>query len=413
MHTLEYSIRAICIGDCAGFSHVIEQLSERDDIELVDSGADDLAPVSGADVVLLAAAADESVVASALDRVADRAALPIVLVVPTATPQILDSALLHAAFDVVTVDAPPAAIAFSLRRAAASRAHRPPAPGMQGRSGYGQVVSVFSTKGGVGTTTIAANMAAAAVARLGVRTLLVDLDLTGGDATLLFGMQPTRTIIDIALGQGDLDPGKLEGFVTRHASGLEVLAAPIRQQDAQLVRAERVHDVIGVARESYGLVVVDLQRHLDDNMLAALDRSSDVLVVASPDIASVRSAHTSMEMLADVRFPEGRTRLVMNRAGSSVGMSLGEIERVLHQRARYCIPSDRLVPLSANQGTPVVLSHPGSRIGTSITQLARGVLAEAGTPSSGGPRKHGPRVRFRRRPAGDAARSNPTATVKA
>lgn len=384
MEELEHLIRVYAVGDCAGFAHMLEQLGDVDGVEMsigeAELGPIAIEPAAGGspDVVMLAVSSVDARFQDAFVALQASTSSPVVLVAPAPTAELLDVALEIGAFDVVATGSTVEAVSFVVRRAAQAstgslpRVDRAPQARPAAR---GRVISLFSTKGGVGTTTVAVNIAASFASRSALRTLLIDLDLVGGDAALLFGITPRRTIVDVALSQGDLDAGKLAGFVTRHQCGLDILAAPIRQRDGVLVRPERVLDIVGVARDSYDVVVIDMQRHLDDTMYAALDRTDDVLVVATPDIATVRGARESMELLAEVQFPSEHCHLTMNRAGSSVGMGMEEVERVLGVDARYAIPSDRLVPLSGNQGTPVTLAAPRGAVATSIAAIADDLVA--------------------------------------
>src|SRR5258708_9590832 len=115
----------------------------------------------------------------------------------------------------------------------------------------GRVVTIFSPKGGTGKTVVATNLAAAFVKKEGRRTLLLDLDLQFGDAAIGLGLEPEKTIYDLMVAPGELDSEKLAGYVTKHASGLDVLAAPLRPEDAELVTEGKVTNLLDAHPGAY------------------------------------------------------------------------------------------------------------------------------------------------------------------
>src|SRR5581483_10640387 len=120
-----------------------------------------------------------------------------------------------------------------------------------------KILTIVSPKGGTGKTVFATNLAAAFAERLGLRTLLLDLDLQFGDTAIMFGQEPTRTLYDLVIAPGELDSEKLAGYVTRCSDRLELLAAPLRPENADLVGDARLPRLFEVARERYDVVVVD------------------------------------------------------------------------------------------------------------------------------------------------------------
>ena len=145
-------------------------------------------------------------------------------------------------------------VVFAIRKAAHAgrRAQRRP-------TADGRIVTVFSPKGGTGKTVIATNLAAALAKHDGKRTLLLDLDLQFGDAAIMLGIEPDKTIHDLVAAPGELDSEKLAGYTTRHASGLDVLPAPLRPEDAELVTEAKLARLLEVAQR---VLRRDRRRHL-------------------------------------------------------------------------------------------------------------------------------------------------------
>src|SRR5262249_57186131 len=120
----------------------------------------------------------------------------------------------------------------------------------------GRVVPVFSPKGGTGKTVTATNLGAA-LAKQGRKTLLLDLDLQFGDAAIVMGVEPEKTVYDLVVAPGELDFEKLAGYTTKHPCGLDILPAPLRPEDAELVTESKITRLLEVAREAYDVIVVD------------------------------------------------------------------------------------------------------------------------------------------------------------
>jgi pilus assembly protein CpaE len=233
---------------------------------------------------------------------------------------------------------------------------------------------VFSPKGGTGKTVISTNLATALAKREGRRTLLLDLDLQFGDAAIVLGMEPEKTIYDLVVAPGELDPEKLAGYVTRHKSGLDVLAAPMRPEDAELIVESKVTALIEVARASYDAIVVDTSPFFHGPMLATLDRTDELLVLCGLDVPTLKNVRLALQTLELLSFPTSRVRFVLNRANTKVGLSKKEVETALKVQIGVELPSDRQVPVSVNQGNPIVLSDSGSDFAKALYALAKTIV---------------------------------------
>jgi pilus assembly protein CpaE len=256
-----------------------------------------------------------------------------------------------------------------------------------GRSGPGRVFTVFCPKGGTGKTVLATNLAAALARLEGRRTLLLDLDLQFGDAAVVLGMEPERTVADLMIAPGKLDGEKLASYTVPHASGLELLAAPIRPEDAELVTEANLTQLLEIARERFDVVVVDTPPFFHAPLLATLDRTDLLLLLCGLDVPTLRNVRLSLRTLELLSFPGERVRVVLNRANSKVGLKPAEVETALAAQIRFHLPSDRAVPLSVNQGSPAVLAEPRSEFARAIAGLARTLAPADGKTASGAPRR--------------------------
>jgi pilus assembly protein CpaE len=237
----------------------------------------------------------------------------------------------------------------------------------------GKIITVFSPKGGTGKTVIATNLAAALAKEDGRRTLLLDLDLQFGDAAIMLGIEPEKTIFDFVNAPGELDPDKLAGYTTKHKTGLDILPAPLRPEDAELVTEAKLGRLLEVARACYDVIVVDTSPFFHGPMLATLDQSDDLLLVCGLDVPTIKNVRLSLQTLQLLSFPVERVRVVLNRANSNVGMKKGEVEAALETKIRFEVPSDR-VPLAVNRSNPAVLSDPKSDFGRAVREMAKNLL---------------------------------------
>jgi Flp pilus assembly CpaE family ATPase len=262
------------------------------------------------------------------------------------------------------------------RRASAMTAQAMPSSSRAGREAH--VFTVFSTKGGSGKTVIATNLAVS-FARLGLRTLLVDLDLHSGDDALVLGLSPRWTVLDLVQSPGDLDAEKLAGFVTRHSSGVDLLPAPTRPDEEELVAIDRLEPLLEVTRRSYDAVVIDTSSSFSPATLLAIDHTDTLILVGASDVPTIKSLKIALETLDLLEMTLPDTRILMNRSGAKVGLEDRDVERTLRREITYTLPSDKAIPVSVNRGQPVVVDNPKSRVARSLQEIAQSLQAAVGS----------------------------------
>lgn len=240
--------------------------------------------------------------------------------------------------------------------------------------GQARVVSVFSTKGGVGKSVIASNLAAVMAAEQGKSVALLDLDLEFGDDALMLGLEPTRTIYDAVQAFDRLDAQLLEGFMSVHSSGARVLLAPTLPEHAESITAARVAKIISLARELADVVIIDTPGRMDETVLTAIDKSDLVLAVATMDLPSIKNTKVSLAKLRQLGYRNGLVSLVLNRADSKVFLDPSEVENAVGGKVLVKIPSDRRVPRSVNRGVPVVLDQPKSPVSRAMSELGKRIM---------------------------------------
>ena len=233
----------------------------------------------------------------------------------------------------------------------------------------GRVVTVFSAKGGCGKTTLATNVAASLADKGNGSVVLLDLDLSFGDVAIALQLFPSHTIADaVPIGE-DLDGPALLSLLTSHRSGLQALVAPMEPSAADKIDNALVVRIVDLLKEEFDYVVIDTPPALDDNVLAAFDRSDVIALLATLDIPALKNLKLTLETLDLIGFPRDRLKIVLNRSDSKVGLALSEVEKTLKAPIVAQIPSSRDVPASTNRGVAIVSDEPKNPVSLAIRQF--------------------------------------------
>ena len=232
-----------------------------------------------------------------------------------------------------------------------------------------KVIAVISPKGGSGKTAISANLAVALAQRFPGQVVAVDLDLQFGDLATALSLTPERSLAQLTRTP-QIDATTVKLFLTPHDSGLFVMAGANDPVDADSVGQAHVAEVLPLLAQNFDYVIVDTPAGLDERTLAAIDCATDLLLVSSLDVTSIRSLRKALDALDRIGVKASR-RLVLNRADSKVGLDPSDAEEAIGMKIACSIPSSREVPLSLNFGTPVVVSEPRSAVAKQMQQLAQ------------------------------------------
>jgi pilus assembly protein CpaE len=242
-------------------------------------------------------------------------------------------------------------------------------------------IAVFSAKGGVGRTTIAHNLAVALDAMPGTRAVLVDGDLVHGDLRLHLGAPDDAPSL-LGLPTGHVGETDLAPLLWRDPAGVDVLLAPPRMEQADLVMLSDVTNALRILRRLYDVVVVDVPAVMDDTTLAILDGADVVLDVVTTERAAVQKAQRCHAVLEAAAFPLDKLVTIVNRAETH-GSSEGAFASELGRRPEMWLPPDRRVAedgLAA--GSAIVAEHPEAPLSRALADLATLVAARVGSPAA-------------------------------
>jgi len=242
----------------------------------------------------------------------------------------------------------------------------------------GLVVALFSPKGGVGRTTVAVNMAVAAATELGKRVVVMDGSLQFGDVGVLLNLNPkNKSIADVASELESGNAESLDTFIINHSAGVRVLLAPPSPEMAELISPAGVKRAIETLRRTHDLVVVDCTSWFNDTTLAILDAADVILTMLSLEITSIKNIRLFLEVAEQLGYADGKVRLVLNRADSTLGIRVADVEHSIGRRVDHTIVSDgRSVVYALNRGVPFFLSNRDAQVSQDVLRLAQAVIGE-------------------------------------
>ncbi|MGE5398737.1 MAG: AAA family ATPase [Chitinophagales bacterium] len=231
-----------------------------------------------------------------------------------------------------------------------------------------QLITVFGTKGGVGKTSIAVNLAIALSHKSRERVALVDLDLQAGDVSVMMNIYPKRTIAELVQEKTELDMELLETYLCER-NGVKILSAPNKPELAETVNEDNVARLLKALIGSYDYVVVDTASFFNDVTLVALDMADCIFMVTTPDLPALKNNKRALDVLKHLSL-QAKVKLILNRSATGYGVETEDVERALELGIAATFPSDaRLVVTSMNRGLPFILVEPNSTMARSVHNL--------------------------------------------
>lgn len=256
-------------------------------------------------------------------------------------------------------------------------------PRERGRDGMGRVYAVTGLAGGVGMSTVSANLALALKYTMNRRVAILDLDLQNGGINLSLHLDPTETIVALLEELERLDSIRLEAALTKHPAGIYLLAAPKRIEQADLVSEAAVATILDMMRQLFDVVVVDCGRHVTDNTLVAWERCTQLLYVTDQSLWSARRVPRFTQLFTSLGLRGVNARLVLNRFVAGSGATRDEIAGAARAPVFACIPrDDRLMEALQLHNEDLWRVAPSSRLARAFEDLARRLESPDATPEA-------------------------------
>ena len=317
------------------------------------------------DVVIVGCYGHDDAVTAMVDyAVKHRPDRPVVVLSEASPNGFLRQAFEAGADDVITLPQSPEQVAFTLQKVVA----RKKGLAVPGKASA-PVVAVLGPKGGTGKTLIATNLAVA-LAQRDANVVLVDLDLQFGDIGLALGLSPERTMYDLMKAGPPFDHEKLDRHLIKHSSGVKVLIAPTRPDQASAVSIDYLRDIYASLRTMCDVVIVDTPPGFTPEVIATIDVSSEICMVGMLDSLSLKNTKLGLETLDLMGYDTEHVSLVLNRADSRVGITPDDVSTIVGRGPDISIPSDREIPRSVNEGTPIVATRQQSGAAKAFRALA-------------------------------------------
>ena len=271
-------------------------------------------------------------------------------------------------------------------RAAAEKASKLKATRKESGGRGGKILSVFSNKGGNGTTTIAVNLADALVRLTGKKVAVVDLVLSHGDVTMFFNVNSSYSILDLAKNAEKADYDFLHTLLVRHASGVYVLADPPTVEDGEQISAAQVREVLSTLRSMFDYIIVDTPHQFDERTLTALEMSDIVLLVSLLNLPSLKNTQKCLELFGRIGLRDERVRLLLSRYLPNDEIPKESIEGIMNTPVFFSVPNDYPTVISSiNRGKLLSEVAPDKEVTKSFDRMAE--LLEGPAPKKAVPEK--------------------------
>ncbi|SHM42669.1 pilus assembly protein CpaE [Caldanaerovirga acetigignens] len=232
----------------------------------------------------------------------------------------------------------------------------------------GKIITFFSTKGGVGRTTLSCNLAVMLAQETKKDVALLDFDLESGDVTIMLNISAKMSLADLAKEEENIDIKAVEGFLIPHISGVKVLPAPLSPEQAELITPTHVEQLLKVMKENFDFLIIDASPLYSEINLMVLERSDIVVLVLTQELTSIKHVKTDAEILKKLNC-DFKIRFVLN-CHDNEGIKVKDVERALGKPILAVIPADsKTVKNAVNQGIPFVMAQPNARVAEGIKEL--------------------------------------------
>jgi len=240
-----------------------------------------------------------------------------------------------------------------------------------------RIISIFSTKGGVGKTTIATNLAVALSNLTEKKVALLDFDLQFGDVAICLNLYVKNSMTELVKDfiNVEQDSALIEEYLLTHYTGVKVLAAPIRPENAEYVNADHIAKTIEFLKGRYDYIIIDTSHGFNDTVITSLDMSDMIIYVSTLDLPSIKNTKNGLEVMKSLNYPNEKVKLVINKSNESFGIKYSDFESALGVDIWAMLTDDPAsVTISVNNGHPLVSHRRSSAVSKKIFKLAQSIV---------------------------------------
>lgn len=234
-----------------------------------------------------------------------------------------------------------------------------------------KVICCYGVKGGVGTTTLATNLAVHVAKEYHKRVLLLDLKLHLGNAALFLDLKPRISLLDLYENISALDPATLPNTLTRHSSGVVFISGPENLEQADTITASAVGQIIELLRSEFDYIFIDSDSHFSEVTIRALDESDTILTIAQLDVATVYNLRRALALFQRLQYDQDKVAVILNRYPQRMTDDLEVIEKSIATPilCRLPLQENGVMTESVNTGEPLILTRPQNRFSQQVVQL--------------------------------------------
>lgn len=255
--------------------------------------------------------------------------------------------------------------------------HKENSSKLKKQSHLGNVISIFSTKGGVGKTFIAINLAVALQKESGKRVALVDLDLDFGNTALALNIAPKFTLADVVDDIKNIDQDLIESYLIIHQTGIRILPSNAKPQINEFINSEHIEVILRTLQKSFDYVIVDMPARFCESVNPSFAIADKLLMVTTPEISTIRNIKSALITLNDLNYPKSKIRIILNHADSNGLIKSKDVEVTLNQSIYGSINFDHKTAVSSiNEGIPVVEKSAKKGMGKDFMNLAKKIIED-------------------------------------
>lgn len=243
-----------------------------------------------------------------------------------------------------------------------------------------KILSLVSSKGGVGKSTIAVNVAVG-LAQRGKETVLIDLDLQSGIDHMLLNLSPNRTITDLTNDMNEIDPEVMERYLVKHDSGLKVLCAPRLPEEMELVQPADLRVIFQSLQKRYDYIVVDTAPTVNDILLTTLELSDQIFMVDTLNVAVLKSNKALARLFIDLGYDAAKVKHIVNRGNVKNGVTIQDVKQTYDEDVFWEMDDDyRFVETASNEGVPFVMGSKMSKLSRQVLTLVQKIVGDDAKP---------------------------------